>query len=548
MGQFNVASYVEASAKKHPQRKAVVFPEKRNSDGSYRYSNMTFEQLHEDCNRYAHGLYDYGLRQGMKVLLFVKPGLEFLSLTYALYKIGAVPVLIDPGMGKGSFLDCIKSVNPDAMVGIPKAHIAKLIYRKYFKSVKYSVTVGPRLFWPGKSLKAVRSEKTEVFPDAKTDCKDLATIVFTTGSTGIPKGVCYFHEQMAGQVEAIKEEFNIGESDVDFPIFPLFALFSVAWGITAVIPDMDPTKPAQAVPADIVRGIKDHGATVSIGSPALWKNVASWCAKNDVEIPSMKYVMMVGAPIRPETLKDFRKILPNGDAYTPYGATEALPIANISGSEILDKTGTSTDDGGGTCVGRPFPGITFGIIKISDEVIETMTDDIRLPVNEVGEVVVSGPIVTKQYFNRDEATKLAKIYEGDTIWHRMGDVGYIDDEGRLWFCGRKAHRVVTEKETLFSVCCEGIFNKHPEVYRSALVGVKIDGKTEPVILIEKEKNCSKPFGALVKELEFLGQKNEKTKSIQRFMEHQEFPVDIRHNAKIFREKLTVWAQQKIDRG
>jgi acyl-CoA synthetase (AMP-forming)/AMP-acid ligase II len=548
---LNVGDYLTQRAKEHPYRKAVIFPEKKKKDGSFLYSHLTFKMLNEQCDAYAHGLTEYGIKQGMKVLLFVKPGLEFLGLTYALFKVGAVPVLIDPGMGKTSFLNCIRSVNPDALIGIPKAHAARFLFPGTFKKIRYNVFVGKKVpLQSGKRLEELALKERGPFQSVKTRPRDMATIVFTTGSTGAPKGVCYFHEQMRGQVEAIQKEFQINEQDVDFPIFPLFALFSVAWGIPAVIPVLDATKPSAADPEDIAKGIEDHGVTISIGSPALWAKVARYMAERDRLMPSMRAVMMVGAPIRPEVLEDFSKILPAGDAYTPYGATEALPIANISGSYILKEAAAKTESGAGTCVGRPFPGITFGIIPITEEAVEDISRTVFNKPGEIGEIVVSGPIVTREYYEKPEPTRLAKIKDGDRIWHRMGDVGYLDENGYLWFCGRKAHRVESNGKKYFSVPCEAIYNRHPKLRRSALVGVKDkDGSTQPLMIFEVNKgvflDTASEKNLLLKELKFLGSKSPLTKDIDLFLFHPEFPVDIRHNAKIFREKLAVWAQEQL---
>ncbi|MDY6831825.1 MAG: peptide synthase, partial [Thermodesulfobacteriota bacterium] len=139
----------------------------------------------------------------------------------------------------------------------------------------------------------------------------------------------------------------------------------------------------------------------------------------------------------------------------------------------------------------------------------------------------------------------AKIPDGDGFWHRMGDLAWMDNHGRFWFCGRKSHRVECADRTLFTIPCEAIFNNHPHVARSALVGVGPAGGQTPVICIEviKEKRIRKK--ELASELLDLARTHELTKSIKTVLFHDNFPVDIRHNSKIFREKLAVWAAKKI---
>jgi acyl-CoA synthetase (AMP-forming)/AMP-acid ligase II len=192
--------------------------------------------------------------------------------------------------------------------------------------------------------------------------------------------------------------------------------------------------------------------------------------------------------------------------------------------------------------------MTVHIIRISDDPIPEWSNDLPLPVGQIGEIVVEGPVVTKEYFHRQDPTALAKIIDSKTgrILHRMGDLGYLDARGRVWFCGRKSQRVITSSETLFTIPCEAVFNQHPKVYRSALVGVARNGTNLPVLCVEVEKN-SKPVDleTLKREILALGAERPQTKDIQNVLFHPGFPVDIRHNAKIFREKLAEWAARQL---
>jgi acyl-CoA synthetase (AMP-forming)/AMP-acid ligase II len=191
--------------------------------------------------------------------------------------------------------------------------------------------------------------------------------------------------------------------------------------------------------------------------------------------------------------------------------------------------------------------MTVRVIRISDEPIPTWDDALVLPPREVGEIVVKGPVVTRAYHGRPEATALAKTADGSGgVWHRMGDLGYLDETGRVWFCGRKSQRVVTTDGTLFTICCEGVFNAHSSVLRTALVGVPRGATTEPILCVERDPESS-PLSdvQLTRELLELGAAHTHTRGIKRILFHRSFPVDVRHNAKIFREKLTVWAARQV---
>ncbi|MEE2924472.1 MAG: fatty acid CoA ligase family protein [bacterium] len=556
---INIARYLPIRAKESPNAKAVILPTNTRTEGRRNYISLTFQQLEWESNRLAIGLNKLGLKKGSKVLLMVPPGLDFVALSFALFKLGVIPVLIDPGMGKQNLLNCIEAVKPEAMIAIPKAHIARLIFRKRFQSVKLLITVGTRL-WGGYSLSEIRSLADKLQPSRKkefdfvhTKGSDTAAIVFTTGSTGPPKGVVYFHSQMEGQVESIKQEFDITSADVDFPIFPLFVLFSTAWGIPAVLPNMDPTKPSQVKPQLLLEGIEDHGVTMSIGSPAVFKVLGNYCDKNKVKIDSLRRILMVGAPVPPELHSTFKRVLADkADTFTPYGATEALPIANISGSEVLSSTAQDSLTGKGTCVGRPFPGVTIKVIPIHDNIYENFCDSMALEPNQIGEVCVNGPMVTEEYYNRSDATSLAKMKSNKGTWHRMGDLGYIDDQGRLWFCGRKSHRVTSSEGVFFPVPIESVFNQHQLIRRSALVGVGPYGNQKMILILEpnlknllRDKTMQKE---VIRELLELASPYDSASKVSNFLWHECLPTDIRHNAKIFREKLAQWAEQQITSG
>jgi acyl-CoA synthetase (AMP-forming)/AMP-acid ligase II len=236
----------------------------------------------------------------------------------------------------------------------------------------------------------------------------------------------------------------------------------------------------------------------------------------------------------------------DAQVHTPYGATEAVPVISIASNEILSETRKLSEQGNGICIGRPINDLQIRIIKISDDPIDKWTDEILVADGEIGEITVKGDLVTRQYFEKPQADALAKIKDQNQIWHRMGDLGWKDTKGRIWFCGRKSHRVVTASGTLFSIQCEAIFNNHPMVYRSALVGIGAGLRQKPVICIEPEKavdgyNQKELKKALVE----LARQHELTKNIETILFHKSFPVDIRHNSKIFREKLAVWAEKKL---
>lgn len=519
--------------------------------GRVSYTHLTFSQLNEQCDRFAHGLGRTGIEQGTRVLLMVRPSLDFFSLTFALFKIGAVPILIDPGMGWRGFMRSVRQAEPKAFIGIPAAHVLRLTCRRAFRSVTIPITLGKRLFWGGTSLDELDCVD-EPFEVASVSPSDLAAVLFTTGSTGPAKGVQYTHRIFCTQTEILHREYGIGPGDVDLPCFPLFALFSTALGATAVVPDMDPSRPARVDPIRIIEPILDHGVTYSFGSPTLWDRVSRYCVEHGVRLPTLRRILMAGAPV-PGIVHErmLSSVLPAGaETFTPYGATESLPVANFRGSEMLRDTREATSRGAGMCVGKPIREITLCVIRITDDPIEEWDEHLVVPEGEIGEIVVKGPVVTAQYDHLPDATRLAKIRDGDSFWHRMGDVGYVDQQGRVWFCGRKAHRVKTVDGPLYTIRCEAIFNEHEAVSRSALVGIGSDRFAQtPVIVVEMCPECFPSSTTaredLTKELLELGKASPLTRTIRHVLFHRSFPVDIRHNAKIKREILAAWAETQL---
>ena len=557
----NIAIHLSRMALRQPHTLAVVVPDGRGRGGRLRYMHMTYRQLDQDSDRLAHGFKAAGIGRGTRTVVMVRPSLDFFSLIFALFKAGVVPVLIDPGIGLFNLGRCCDEAAPEVFIGIPKALLARRLFGWGRRTVRHVIKVAPGSavsFVPGvKTLHQLRRMGAESRGQgldpapviALLSPDDPAAILFTSGSTGAPKGAVYTHSIFQAQVEVFRTIYAIEPGEVDLCTFPLFALFAPALGMTAIVPDMDPTRPALVDPAKLFEAIDDFGVTNLFGSPALLRRLSLGAERQSRRLPSLKRVISAGAPVSAATLERVAHLLEHAaQVYTPYGATEALPVASIGSREVLSETRQATDSGLGVCVGRPVPGVQVRIIDLFDEPIPIWSDALLVPDGVIGEIVVTGPVVTREYYNRSEATRLAKIMDPDGrgIHHRMGDVGYCDAQGRIWFCGRKSHRVVLEQETLFTIPCEAVFNTHPAVARTALVGVKRRGQIVPVICVELvTRQSARVRRQITHELLERGAAYPHTRWIQTVLFHPSFPVDIRHNAKIFREKLAIWASRRL---
>jgi acyl-CoA synthetase (AMP-forming)/AMP-acid ligase II len=542
----NVSDYITEHAGTRPDATAII----EQATGR----RITFGELERTINSLAAGLTQYGIANGSRAVLAVRPSIEFVALVFALFRAAAVPIVVDPGMGRKNMLACIGEAKPRALIGISGAHALSKVFRAPFASVIKRVTVGRRWLWGGKTYAQLASVDASSFKAPQTRASDLAAILFTSGATGVPKGVEYEHGMFDGQVRAIRDYFDIKPGEIDVPCFALFALFTVGMGCTIVLPDMDFSKPGHCDPAKIVAAIEQHKASLTFGSPAVWARVAPWLQSQSRKFPdSLRRILIAGASVPLKTHEALAALLPQGRVYTPYGATESLPVACIDGHTLLQKFATRMKSGEGTCVGKPLPSVDVRVIPIGathgdqrERTVENSPADCfqLRPVSQgkIGEIIVSSATTTRRYFNRAEQTAASKISEeGSAHFHRMGDVGYFDAEGNLWFCGRANHVVHTENGPLYPDQVEGVFNAHPQVERSALIGYPVGAPEQfAAVVVQIQSGIGVPpmsRDEVARELLELAAKHTATRNIKRIVFDDNFPLDVRHNAKIDRIAL-----------
>ncbi len=518
-----------------PLAPALKIPRGRTRAGDLDYLTLSFAGLDAEAAAWQARLAARGVRPGDRTLVMVRPGLPLIAATFALFRLGAVPVIIDPGMGRRSFLDCVARSRPRVLLGIPFAQIVSHVFRRPFRSVAVRIAASGSL--TARLAPPAGAAAAPAAPAAAAS--DLAAILFTSGSTGRPKGVCYEHGMFDAQVALIRETYGIAPGEIDLPLLPIFALFNPALGLTTIVPELDPRRPGELDPAKIVQAIQQENVTNSFGSPTLWRKIGDHCIAHRITLPSLRRVLCAGAPVPAALWRSSRSFLPHGELHSPYGATEALPLASISATGMA---AAQEPPGLGACVGRPLPGIGLKIIAASDQPIGTLGDTRELPRGEIGEIIASGPVVTKTYDALPEATARAKIQgEGGTVWHRLGDAGYLDAAGRLWFCGRLVERVETAQGTLHTEPCEQVFRAHPRAARCALIGLSDQGRQRPALVVEASPKDSRESRTLARELRALARAHPHTAAIMVYFFHPKFPVDVRHNAKIHRLELTRWA-------
>ncbi|MDR0534963.1 MAG: AMP-binding protein [Puniceicoccales bacterium] len=543
----NVARHLREAALREPDRCALrVPPDGGAMMSAPRHLERTFAELDRETDAAAAYFARRGIVSGCRTLLLARPGLDLILSMFALLKLGAVPVAIDPGMGLRPFLRCVEGVRPGAVVGVPAALAVTWFFRGAFRDVETRVCIGTAGF--GRRLReAAGTIPPGGFPLFCAAPETPAAVLFTSGSTGAPKGALYTHGMFDAQLALVREAYGIRPGEVDMPMLPVFALFNPALGATTVTPRMNPARPATMDPAHIVRVIERDGVTCSFGSPALWARIVRYCEPRGIVLPGVRRILSAGAPVHPRLLRSLRAVFPSAVVHTPYGATEVLPVSSIEAGEVLGGTWRETLRGGGTCVGRPLQGVRVRIIPVRDGPFSGADGIAGLPSGEVGEILVNAPSCTHEYYANPEATRLAKVRAPDgSVWHRMGDVGRLDQEGRLWFLGRKAEIVTTAAGPLYTEACEPVFNAHPRVARTALIGLGPAGAQAPALVVEPLPGGFPRTAAararFDSELRALGAGTSATAGISRFFYQRKLPVDSRHNAKIHRLALArKWA-------
>ena len=533
-------------AKEAPSADAVVTPRVRERLGNEReisYHRLSFAELAARVWQYERGLQDLGLRKGDKVLMLVPPGPEFLALAYSVMGRGAIPVFVDPGMGVDNLARCIAEAAPDAMIGGPKAQLLRLLKRRSFRSIRFQLLAVDAPIPGVPTLSFFRRFARQPIEPVPPQSSDTVLIAFTSGATGTPKGVVFTAAMLEAQLTIFRDVFGVRPGTLDTPLLPIFSLFSLGCGVGSVFAPIDPSHPLSLKPGVILQILQETKAASSFGSPALWEKLCDYGVRYGIRIESLQKIFMAGAPVPLQLLRQLPQIAPAAEISTPYGATEALPVTWVTGTDLLALTPVPANGGEqGTPVGRCVSGIELMIARPRTERPQMREDFDALPPREIGEVLVRGANVSPRYLARPDANAGSKMHDGETFWHRIGDVGYLDEQGNLYYCGRAAHVVSVRGTSYYSDPVERVMNEHPKVKRSALVSIR---GTEVGLVIEAQPDAvpGNPVQehALTSELIEWAEKHPATQGIRLFFYRGNFPVDPRHNAKIYRDRLGAWA-------
>lgn len=542
---FDLASVVRRVAQEDPRRVAVIEPAGRGPGGKRRYERHTYASLSEDAESVAVGLRKMGIAERTRTVFMAPPSYEGCVVYLALTRVGATVIMIDPSVGYRNVGERLRRVKPEAFVGIPLTHVARIIFGWGPRLIDKAIVVGKGSRFPGaKTVASLRRgapsepRRADVGPD------DPMTVLYTTGSTGPAKPALYTHRNFCGVFRIVHDSWAFDSSNdvpVDMAVFPAFFTVGLSAGGTVVVPPIDFVRqtPATTDSAALLEVIEDCRVRSLFGAPVLLENLARHANAHGITTPTLERVVGGGAPITGPAMAALAKMMPNGEVFSNYGATEALPSTAHSATETLEETWAKTLAGGGICVGRPFAGVELEIARIQDGAAERFEE---LPQGEIGEILVRSPHISAEYFEEPESTRKNKI----GTWHRIGDAGYLDESGRLWVVGRVSQRVRGPRGPLFSLLCEPIFDAHPKVRRSGLVGVPNGASETPVVCVELwPEHANVDRAALREELLALASEHAVTKEVSDILFIDTLPVDPRHNSKIERPKLAKWAESAM---
>lgn len=561
---FNLADIVLRVAREDPERIAVIELDGWEAYGTRRYKRHTYAELSADVESVAVGLREMGIAELTRIVCMSPPSYETCVVGVALTRVGAFSIWIDPAVGYRNVAERLSRVKPEAFLGNALAHVGRVTFGWGPRDLRKLVLTGSPLVpgartitgfppFPGaRSIRSLRKHAPAEPQAPHVGPDDPCAVLYTTGSTGPAKPSLYLHRNFCQLFRNAHHSWRFDpdhEVPVDLAVFPAFLFIPISAGGTMVVPPIDFARqgPAQVDSAALIQVINDCKVGSFFAAPILIENLAREALARNLTMPSLKRVVGAGAPVTGPVEELLSAVMaPDGELAANYGATEAMPSTEIGSREHLDGLWDMTEQGAGVCVGYALPGVELKIIDIVDGPVDSVEETSELPTGQVGEILVRGKHVSPEYYLDPDATRKNKVPDPQGDWHRFGDVGYLDAQGRLWVCGRVSQRVKAAAGDVFPLQVEPLFDAHPKVRRSGLVGVPGPAGELPVLCVEVEPEVGdNELPGLHQELLTLAADSEMANTIHAILFKDTLPVDPRHNSKIERPRLAKWATRQL---
>jgi cis-3-alkyl-4-acyloxetan-2-one decarboxylase / olefin beta-lactone synthetase len=515
----------------------------------------SFGELHDRIAAVAGGLRRAGVRPADRVALLVRPGLDLTTVVYACWRIGAAIVIADAGLGLRRLADAVRSADPQWLVAVPAGLALAAAGRLPGRRIVAGSLPAPlvRAWRVEHSLAELIRQPPVVDAEPLADAE--GAVLFTSGATGPPKGVVYRHRQLRAQLDLVRTVCRIGPDDRLVAAFAPFALYGVALGIGAAVPDMDVTRPGTLTARALAEAADAIEGTVVFASPAALRNVVATAGELTAPLRQalnrIRLVLSAGAPVSPALLRRVGLVMPNAELHTPYGMTEVLPVTDIHLREIeaaeRESGGPGQEGpgqegiGNGVCVGHPLPGVEVAISALDRD--GAATGALTAAPATTGEICVTAPHLKERY---DQLWATERAARTDRGWHRTGDVGHLDGRGRLWVEGRLVHVVLTAAGPVTPVAIEQRIEVLDPVTMAAVVGVGPAGVQQVVAVVSGP--AIKQRGPLAEPELAAAVRAVAAVTLAAVLVATELPTDIRHQSKIDRQRLARWADRVLAGG
>jgi acyl-CoA synthetase (AMP-forming)/AMP-acid ligase II len=477
--------------------------------------HTSYAQLVHQIEQAAANLERQGIYNGDTVLLLHGLSLELYVALLALLKIGATAMIIDPSMPADALKRCCQIAQPKAIIGGAKGLVFAL-FNQDLRSI-------PRRIGLSRILRSSHGELSETFiawPETP------ALITFTSGTTGIPKAICRSHQFLLDQHDALHNALNLQSGSVQLVTLPVFVLANLASGVTSVLPNTDISLPGQVNARAVINYIQTTGVTEILASPAFVERLCNHSMARRRAFPTIERIFTGGAPVLPRSYRNMQEVFPRATIYGVYGSTEAEPIAKINLDEISAEDMEAMSNGAGLLAGYSESSVQLAIVDSNwQPTAEQQQLDLKahaLGVRQVGEIIVAGRHVVKSYLNAAQNAESKIHITGDTlkptVWHRTGDAGYLDEQGRLWLLGRVSARIDDEFGVLYPLACEAQVIEQTAVKRAAILN---RGSMRTMVIESRDRAAAPALRRIASRAH-----------IQRIVFVDRLPVDKRHNSKI----------------
>ncbi|HPQ39068.1 MAG TPA: AMP-binding protein [bacterium] len=517
----NVVFCLKEKAANSPDTPAMIMPSE----------TITFGELWARVDRFGTGIERAGICPGDRLICMIPMSADLYIVILGILKIGAVAVFVDPWIGMKSIARFASYAEPVGFFGIPKSHFLRLLNIK-LAMLPVTLTTGTALWsLPAKySLKAMLKYSGDG-RIAPVQPADTALITFTSGSSGTPKGVNRTHGFLLAQHQALKTEFPCHHDDVDMSMFPVFVLNNLGLGIPTVVPAMDFKRAASVSGERVCRQMQRCNVTTCTASPPFIQNLAEYLDESKEPL-KLRRILTGGAPVSDTRLRFWRSTFRHTEICVVYGSTEAEPVAHIDADKRLTLTKRDSTIQG-YCAGKPCRQIRARLVPINRNFVDSPVEFPRMsfPPGTVGELIVSGDHVCRDYFRNPEAVAVNKLTDQNgAVWHRMGDTGYFDSDGYFWITGRVHSTIFRDSLPVHAQLIEQAVSRDG-IDQVAAVGIPHPDLGEEVIVVIRSES-------LVDKATVRAALTAAGLTADRIIQTRvPLPVDPRHNAKIDYSKL-----------